>query len=305
MINTDSSPVIEARGLTKVFRIFRRRAGIGGAIVNLFKREYEDVRAVDGVSFAIEPGELLGYIGPNGAGKSTTIKMLCGIIRPTEGTCRVLGRDPHRQRVANARDVGVMFGQRSQLWWDIAVQESFRLLEKIYEVPREEFKKNLAFFTEVLELNDLLRLPVRKLSLGQRVRCELAGTLLHNPRVVYLDEPTIGLDVSMQHTVREFIRSYNTRHESTVLLTSHYMDDVLALCPTGRWRSSSGPSADGGWCTWILKVRRRWMPRSWRPPSPSRARLWRCGWGRRTGCRWGSIRRRRRPKMSSPPASPA
>jgi ABC-2 type transport system ATP-binding protein len=229
MINADNSPVIEALGLTKVFRIFRRRAGIGGAVVNLFKREYENIRAVDGVSFAIEPGEILGYIGPNGAGKSTTIKMLCGIIRPTEGTCRVLGRDPHRQRVANAREVGVMFGQRSQLWWDIAVQESFRLLEKIYEVPREEFKKNLAFFVEVLELGDLLRLPVRKLSLGQRVRCELAGTLLHNPRVVYLDEPTIGLDVSVKQRIREFLSHVATERRTTVMLTTHDLADIERL----------------------------------------------------------------------------
>ena len=222
-------PVIEAHGLTKVFRVFRRRAGIGGAIVNLFKREYEEVRAVDGVDFAIDPGELLGYIGPNGAGKSTTIKILCGIIRPTEGSCRVLGRDPHRQRVANAREIGVMFGQRSQLWWDIAVQESYRLLEKIYEVPRDEFRKNLDFFTEVLELGDLLRLPVRKLSLGQRVRCELAGTLLHNPRVVYLDEPTIGLDVSVKQRIREFLSHVATERKTTVMLTTHDLADIERL----------------------------------------------------------------------------
>jgi len=229
MINDDMAPVIEARGLTKVFRVFRRRAGIGGAIVNLFKREYEEVRAVDGVGFAIEPGELLGYIGPNGAGKSTTIKMLCGIIRPTEGSCRVLGRDPQRQRVANAREIGVMFGQRSQLWWDIAVQESYRLLEKIYEVPHDEFKKNLDFFVEVLELGDLLRLPVRKLSLGQRVRCELAGTLLHNPRVVYLDEPTIGLDVSVKQRIREFLSHVAAERRTTVMLTTHDLADIERL----------------------------------------------------------------------------
>jgi ABC-2 type transport system ATP-binding protein len=229
MLDTDTAPVIEARGLTKVFRVFRRRAGIGGAIVNLFKREYEEVRAVDGVEFTVQPGELLGYIGPNGAGKSTTIKMLCGIIRPTEGSCRVLGRDPHRQRVANAREIGVMFGQRSQLWWDIAVQESYRLLEKIYEVPRDEFRKNLDFFTEVLELGNLLRLPVRKLSLGQRVRCELAGTLLHNPRVVYLDEPTIGLDVSVKQRIREFLSHVATERKTTVMLTTHDLADIERL----------------------------------------------------------------------------
>jgi ABC-2 type transport system ATP-binding protein len=229
MIKDNTVPAIEVRGLTKVFRVFRRRPGIRGAVVNLFKREYEKVRAVDGISFTIEPGELIGYIGPNGAGKSTTIKMLCGIIRPTEGSCRVLGRDPHRQRVANAREIGVMFGQRSQLWWDIAVSESYRLLEKIYEVPREEFRKNLDLFIEVLELEKLLSLPVRKLSLGQRVRCELAGTLLHNPRVVYLDEPTIGLDVSVKQRIREFLLRVASERRTTVMLTTHDLSDIERL----------------------------------------------------------------------------
>lgn len=220
---------IEVTDLTKVFVNFKRREGVSGAFLDLFKRDYSRQVAVDHLSFAIKPGELVGYIGANGAGKSTTIKMLTGILVPTSGDVRVNGLVPYNNNL-HKKLIGVVFGQRTQLWWDIAVIEAFHLLQKIYEVPLDEYKVRLAEFTELLELEELLHKPVRKLSLGQRMRCDLAASLLHNPPVVFLDEPTIGLDVSVKARIRTFIKDINQKHGTTVILTTHDLVDIEEVC---------------------------------------------------------------------------
>lgn len=220
---------IEVHDLTKVFVNFKRREGVGGAFLDLFKREYTHMTAVDHLAFDIRPGELVGYIGANGAGKSTTIKMLTGILMPTSGTVRVNGLVPYNNNL-HKKLIGVVFGQRTQLWWDIAVIEAFHLLQKIYEVPLPEYRQRLQEFTDLLELEELLHKPVRKLSLGQRMRCDLAASLLHNPPVVFLDEPTIGLDVSVKARIRTFIRDINQRHGTTVILTTHDLVDIEEVC---------------------------------------------------------------------------
>jgi ABC-2 type transport system ATP-binding protein len=217
--------------LTKDFRQYRSRPGLSGALHDLFNRRYADFRAVDHVSLTVEPGEIVGYIGANGAGKSTTIKMLTGILEPTAGRLRVNGFDPHRQREQFVRTIGVVFGQRSQLWWDIAAQESFRLLQRIYRVPEEQYRRYfLGEVAEVLGVTDLMATPVRKLSLGQRMRCEMAAALLHRPAMLFLDEPTIGLDVSVKLRIREFLKTINQRYGTTILLTTHDLSDIEALC---------------------------------------------------------------------------
>ena len=221
---------VEAVGLVKEFRTFKRKEGLWGAVRDLFSREYVTLRAVDSISFKIEPGEMVGCIGPNGAGKSTSVKMLSGILVPTEGSVVANGFVPYRDRMAYTRTIGAVFGQRTQLWWDIAVVESFRLLKQIYEVSDADYKTRMARFDEILEINRYLHQPVRKLSLGERMRCDMAAALLHNPPLLFLDEPTIGLDVTMQRRIREFIAEYNRSTGATVLLTSHYMLDVEALC---------------------------------------------------------------------------
>lgn len=223
-------PIIEATNLTKYFRTFRRRSGLWGSFKDLVNRKYETVRAVDGVNFAIEPGEMVGYIGANGAGKSTTIKMLTGILVPTSGRVAVRGLSPHRQRYQHVKQIGVVFGQRTQLWWDIAVIEALKLLQRIYEVPKADFDARLRKFEEVLGLGDLLDIPVRKLSLGQRMRCDLAASLLHNPPVLFLDEPTIGLDIAVKASIRDFIREINREYGTTVILTTHDLSDIEHLC---------------------------------------------------------------------------
>lgn len=223
-------PLIEVRQLTKTFRTFERRPGLAGAVRNLFSREHRLVRAVDGISFEIEPGQLVGYIGPNGAGKSTTVKMLCGILTPTSGEARVNGLLPYRDRIANARQMGVMFGQRTSLWWDLAVAESFDLLRQMYAVPAETYRRNLSRFEEVLGIGPLMGTPVRQLSLGQRVRCDLAACFLHDPPVVYLDEPTIGLDVAVKDRIRAFLRELNAEQGTTILLTTHDLGDIEEIC---------------------------------------------------------------------------
>lgn len=223
-------PVIEARDLTKEFLRHRSRAGLSGAVLDLFHRRYERVRAVDRVNLTVQPGEIAGYIGANGAGKSTTIKMLTGILVPTSGTLRVNGMVPWRDRERFVRTIGVVFGQRSQLWWDIAVQESFRLLQRIYRVPEDQYKRQYDALVEVLELADFLSTPVRKLSLGQRMRCELAAALLHNPPLLFLDEPTIGLDVVVKLRIRDFLHEVNKQYGTTILLTTHDLSDIEALC---------------------------------------------------------------------------
>jgi ABC-2 type transport system ATP-binding protein len=222
--------LIHVRDLSKSFRSFKRREGVWGSIQNLFVREYRTVAAVEGVSFEINRGEMVGYIGPNGAGKSTTIKMLTGILVPSSGEIRINGYLPHRQRRQYVKTIGVVFGQRTQLWWDIAVIESFKLLRRIYDVPQRDFDARMEQFNAILNIRDYLHTPVRKLSLGERMRCDIAAALLHNPPLLFLDEPTIGLDVVAKHHIRHFLRAVNREFRTTVLLTTHDLDDIEELC---------------------------------------------------------------------------
>ena len=222
--------LIYVKDLCKHFRTFRRREGVWGSIQNLFVRDYKTVSAVDRVSFSIERGEMVGYIGPNGAGKSTSIKMLTGILVPTNGEIRVNGYVPHRQRRQYVKTIGVVFGQRTQLWWDIAVIESFKLLRRIYGVSQLDFEARMERFDQILNIRDYLHTPVRKLSLGERMRCDLAAALLHNPPLLFLDEPTIGLDVVAKDHIRHFLRAINREFRTTVLLTTHDLDDIEELC---------------------------------------------------------------------------
>jgi ABC-2 type transport system ATP-binding protein len=222
--------LIEAQQLSRSFRIPVKAPGLAGAVRHLLRPQYTERTAVDRLDLRVEAGESVAYVGPNGAGKSTTLKMLTGILAPTSGQVRVRGVDPHRERVANARSIGVVFGQRSHLWWDLPIQESLRLLGDIYEVPRERFTRNLDELVALLELGDLLARPSRQLSLGQRMRCELAATLLHGPELLYLDEPTLGLDVAVKERVRGFIRHINRERGVTVMLTSHDLGDIEDLC---------------------------------------------------------------------------
>lgn len=221
---------VQAEGLTKDFRMFQRKEGVRGAIENLFVRRHTNVRAVDGVSFSIRPGEMVGYIGPNGAGKSTTVKMLTGILEPTSGQVVVNGFVPYRDRTRYTHTIGVVFGQRTQLWWDIAVVESFRLLQRIYEVSESDYLARMELFDQVLEIKRYLHTPVRKLSLGERMRCDLAASLIHNPPLLFLDEPTIGLDVVAKTNVRQFLKEINKRFGTTILLTTHDLADIEELC---------------------------------------------------------------------------
>jgi ABC-2 type transport system ATP-binding protein len=223
-------PIIETRDLRKVFRSVRRVPGPLGALRTLFSHAYEDRVAVDGVTMSLEPGELVGYIGPNGAGKSTTIKMLTGILVPTSGEVRVAGVVPYASRRANARNIGVVFGQRSQLYWDLPLIESFELLRAIYSIPPETYRRNLDEFIALLAMEEFLRTPVRQLSLGQRMRGDFAAAMLHDPRIVYLDEPTIGLDVVAKEAIREFIARINAERGTTIILTTHDLADVERLC---------------------------------------------------------------------------
>jgi len=223
-------PIIRTRDLRKTFRSPKRRPGVAGALRTLFSREYEDKVAVRDVTMELEAGELVGYIGPNGAGKSTTIKMLTGILVPTSGRIEVAGLVPYDRRNENARNIGVVFGQRSQLYWDLPLIESFELLRAIYSVPKERYRTNLQGFIEMLEMEPFLRTPVRQLSLGQRMRGEFAAAMLHNPRIVYLDEPTIGLDVVAKEAIREFVRHINQERGTTIILTTHDLADVERLC---------------------------------------------------------------------------
>jgi ABC-2 type transport system ATP-binding protein len=223
-------PIIEVRELSKQFRTFRRREGVLGALRNLFVREYITVNAVDRVSFTIQPGEMVGYIGANGAGKSTTIKILTGILVPTSGQVVANGSVPYRDRRRYTKELGVVFGQRTQLWWDIAVVESFKLLKEIYEVSDADYHRRLDLFGEILGIGEYLHTPVRKLSLGERMRCDLAAALLHNPPLLFLDEPTIGLDVVAKDHIRAFLKETNRTERTTVLLTTHDLSDIEELC---------------------------------------------------------------------------
>ena len=221
---------IVVENLQKSFWIAHRAPGLWGAFRGLARRSYREVRALDGVSFSIQPGELVGYIGPNGAGKSTTVKVLAGILVPDSGRCEVLGRVPWQQRIAHVAGIGVVFGQRTQLWWDLPVIESFDLLRDIYRVPQTDYARARDELIALLGLENLLDTPVRQLSLGQRMRCDLAASLLHSPPILFLDEPTIGLDAVSKLAVRDFIRKLNRDRGVTVILTTHDMDDIEALC---------------------------------------------------------------------------
>ncbi len=221
---------IVVEDLVKTYRVAERRAGLGGALRGLFHREHRTVRALDGASFRIEPGELVGYVGPNGAGKSTTIKILSGILVPDSGRCEVLGHVPWRERARYVARIGVVFGQRTQLWWDLPVIESFDLLSSIYRVPADRYRRARDELIDRLHLETLLATPVRQLSLGQRMRCDLAASLLHEPTLLFLDEPSIGLDAVSKLAVRDFVREINAERGVTVILTTHDMDDIEALC---------------------------------------------------------------------------
>lgn len=221
--------MITMENVCKSYKIAKRNAGFAEACKALFKREYEEIHALKGVSFTINDGEMVGYIGPNGAGKSSTIKILSGILTPDSGTCLVDGRVPWKNRIEHVREIGVVFGQRSQLWWDVPVIDSFELLKDIYSISDVTYKSNLEELTELLNLGELLRSPTRQLSLGQRMRCEIAASLLHSPRILFLDEPTIGLDAVSKLAVRDFIKKQNEAHGTTVILTTHDMQDIEAL----------------------------------------------------------------------------
>ncbi|BDG33433.1 ABC transporter ATP-binding protein [Parageobacillus thermoglucosidasius] len=221
---------IEVENLRKEFKSYSSRSGLVGAFRDLFTRNYKIIRAVNDISFTVKQGEMVGYIGENGAGKSTTIKMLTGILTPTSGKVIVNGMNPHKEREAFVRTIGVVFGQRSQLWWDIAVQESFRLLKKVYRVSDKDYNEHMNHVIETLDIGPLLDKPVRKLSLGQRMRCELAAALIHNPPLLFLDEPTIGLDVLVKLKIRQFLKEINEKYNTTILLTTHDISDIEALC---------------------------------------------------------------------------
>jgi ABC-2 type transport system ATP-binding protein len=223
-------PVIEVNGLTKAFRTYKKQPGFAGAVKGLFYRQYEQTVAVKDVSFKIEPGELVGFLGPNGAGKTTTLKMLAGLLFPTTGTAKVLGYTPWERADGYRRQFALVLGQKNQLWWDLPARESLELNAKIYGIPKDRFEKTVAELTELLAVQHKLNVSVRELSLGERMKMELIASLLHQPRVLFLDEPTIGLDVVSQKTVREFIRRHNATQKTTILLTSHYMADIQELC---------------------------------------------------------------------------
>jgi ABC-2 type transport system ATP-binding protein len=222
--------VIEVQGLTKSFRTYKKNPGLGGAVKGLFHREYEMTRAVKDVSFSIEEGELVGFLGPNGAGKTTTLKMLSGLLYPTSGSAKVLGYVPWERKDGYRRQFALLLGQKNQLWWDLPARESLELNARIYGIPKDSFERTVAEMTALLTVEDKLNVMVRELSLGERMKMELIASLLHQPKVLFLDEPTIGLDVVSQKTVREFLRHHNAKRKTTILLTSHYMADIQELC---------------------------------------------------------------------------
>ncbi|MFC8451519.1 ATP-binding cassette domain-containing protein [Kitasatospora sp. NPDC057223] len=222
--------MIVAENLVKEFKVYERRPGLLGSLSTLFSREHRLVRAVSGVSFTIPAGAKAAYIGANGAGKSTTVKMLTGVMNPTSGRCLVAGLEPYRERRRNAANIGVVFGQRSQLWWDLPVPDSFRILRRIHEIPDPVYRRNMALYRDLLDLDALGSTPVRQLSLGQRMRAEVAASLLHDPSVVFLDEPTVGLDLVLKEAVRELVNHVNAELGTTVMLTSHDIGDITAIC---------------------------------------------------------------------------
>lgn len=227
---TDMHTMIEVKDLSKSFKTFKRESGLKGTVKSLFKRENIEVNAVNDVTFNIEKGEIIGYIGANGAGKSTTIKMMTGILTPTTGSVLVDGRVPYKERTENAKHIGVVFGQKTQLWWDLPLGETFSILKEIYQVPDQFYKDQMAYFDEIFELSEFMNQTVRTLSLGQRMRADLAASMLHNPKVLFLDEPTIGLDVVVKERIRKAVKEMNAKYGTTIILTTHDMSDIEQLC---------------------------------------------------------------------------
>jgi len=222
--------LISVDNLVKSYSVYKKEPGLSGSVKSLFARKYETITAVNGVSFEIEEGELIGFIGPNGAGKTTTLKCLSGLLYPTSGKVEVLGYKPQERKKVFLKNIGLIMGQKNQLWWDLPAVDSFLLQKEIYEISDSTYKKTLSDLLELLDAQDTYKVPVKKLSLGQRMKMEIIATLLHNPKVLFLDEPTIGLDVLMQQVLRNFIKDYNKKYNSTIILTSHYMTDVEELC---------------------------------------------------------------------------
>lgn len=222
--------IIEIKNLTKEFKVLNRQEGLKGSIKDLFSRDYKIVKAVDNISMTVKQGEVVGYLGPNGAGKSTTIKMMTGVLEPSGGEILVNGRIPYKERRQNCEDIGVVFGQRSQLWWSLPLVESFKLLKDIYMIPDKDYEAMMSLYSGLVNIDDLLHKPVRQMSLGQRTLSDILAAFLHNPKIVFLDEPTIGLDVSMKSKIRELITALNKEKNTTVILTTHDMGDVDALC---------------------------------------------------------------------------
>lgn len=222
--------IIEIKNITKEFKVLNRREGLKGSLKDLFSRDYKIVRAVDNISINIEQGEIVGYLGPNGAGKSTTIKMMTGVLEPTSGEILVGGNIPYQNRTKNAQEIGVVFGQRSQLWWALPLVESFKLLKDIYQISDSDYDSMLTLYQSIVDIEPLLHKPVRQMSLGQRTLSDILAAFLHNPKIVFLDEPTIGLDVSMKAKIRTLIHALNKEKKTTVILTTHDMGDVDALC---------------------------------------------------------------------------
>lgn len=223
-------PVIQVDHLVKDFRVVKKESGLKGAFKNIIKSNKTLVRAVDDISFSLDEGEIVGYIGPNGAGKSTTIKMMCGILQPTGGSVLINGVSPYKDRKKVVKNLGVVFGQRTQLYWDLRLGESFELLKRIYEIEDKKYNDNFAMLDEILDLREIVNTPVRQLSLGQRMRGDLAAAMLHSPSVIFLDEPTIGLDVDVKYAIRKFIKDINERCKTTIILTTHDLDDIQQLC---------------------------------------------------------------------------
>ena len=223
-------PIIDIQSLTKTYRVYQKSEGLGAAIRGLFKREYKEVRAVRGINLAIEQGEFVAFLGPNGSGKTTTLKLLSGVIVPTSGTASVMGFVPWERKNEYRRRFALVMGQKNQLWWDLPALESFQLHKQIYRIAPDQYRKTLDELTALLDIGRLMKQPVRELSLGERMKMELTAALLHNPEVLFLDEPTIGLDVVAQHNIQQFLKHYQEERRITIMLTSHYMKDVAALC---------------------------------------------------------------------------
>lgn len=221
--------MIELENITKTYKVSKRDAGIKNAFKNYFKRNYAEVKALENISFKIDEGEMVGYIGPNGAGKSTTIKIMCGILTPDSGRCVINGMVPYENRKEYVKNIGVVFGNRSGLWWDVPVEDSFELLKEIYNIPEEKYKEQKELLTEMLNIKEIIKTPTRQLSLGQRMRCEIAAAFLHDPKIVFLDEPTIGLDSTSKIAVRDFIKKINKEKKTTIILTTHDTGDIEAL----------------------------------------------------------------------------